>query len=385
MTRHIAFIARGERNPIQNGLKRFLKLLTCLALAPLFCACTGMIADGLEWENAVCFPMRSPEYVARNLGNNRYLLEQWNQPLNANQKLTTRFYDRNTGTLSPVPAHVLTYRGEGNSVTLGALRYESDSPQQIVFFSVFDPPYYVPYGCRRPDESATGKPVEQQCGLLEIVLSLDGGHSFARRRVNAPNIVSHLQSSKHFEFAIVRNNILYLGLYVQYSCEKGCDYSADRTRVVDSNGAALTVRFEGDAIAERHDVFLSVLTVSLPSNGGNPLPAEEIPRNLTAEMLQGQALLAFDLGKPMSRWETPRTAPRPPGCHYQRADRKAYIESLRAEYPEWATHQTLNDIPWRRQWMSSRELNALREKQTPRGNDPVGWVRFDRESPRFDY
>lgn len=58
------------------------------------------------------------------------------------------------------------------------------------------------------------------------------------------------------------------------------------------------------------------------------------------------------------------------------------IASLRAEYPEWAAHQTLDDIPRRGHTMSSKDLNAMRAKQVPRGNDPIEWVKFEKPTPQ---
>lgn len=74
--------------------------------------------------------------------------------------------------------------------------------------------------------------------------------------------------------------------------------------------------------------------------------------------------------------------PEPPSIQYTRADRKGYIEWLRAKYPEWAAHQTLDDIPSRQQWLSSQEIRDLRAKQTRRGDDPVEWVPFERPAAK---
>lgn len=382
MEQHSEPLAKGRTQPVHTGRTGLRKLLACLALPCLLGACSSMIASGMVLEHAVAYPMRSPEYVLRELGDNRYLLGQWVVPLNANSVLRVRYYDRRTGMLSPLPGNVAVYREGYVANILGTVRYESDSPQQIAYFA----DRYTGYDsyCKQPDKSTAGKPAGHHCGHMDIVLSLDGGHSFALRRISTPTSVGRARiSPQNYEFAMVRNNTLYLGLYVDtvYISEICC-HSADQN-LVDKNGVAYVRRLKGEAVADSKNVFLGVLAVPLPNNGDTPLPAKQIPQNLSADMLTGQALLTFDLGQPMARLATPpRTGPKPPSGQYKRADREAYIESLRAEYPEWAAHQTLDDIPWRTQWMTSEETNALRAKQTPHGYDPVEWVRFDRPAAK---
>lgn len=363
---------------MRHGLKRLRQLLACLALPSLFAGCTGMMAGGMVLEHAVSYPMRSPEFILRDLGGNHYLLAQWDVPLNANPQLRVRYHDRGTGLLSPLPETVAVFRQGYVSNLLGALRYESDSPQRIAFFANRSTGYNL--SCEHSGKAEAERPPAHLCGYMDIVLSLDGGHSFAWRRIRIPTAMGRgMISPRHYEFAIVRDDTLYLGLYVGATHLPGiCCHSPDGN-LMDRNGVVRVRRFEGKAVADDHDVFLSVLAMPLPDTGGKPLPAEQIPQPLSADALTGQALLAFDPGRPMARFETPpAAAPRPPIAQYRRADRQAYIESLRAEYPEWAAHQTLDDIPRRQQWMTSEELNALRARQTPRGDDPIEWVRFDR-------
>jgi hypothetical protein len=363
-------------------LKRFRTLLACLALPCLLGGCMSMIAGGMVLEYPVSYPMRSPEYVLRDLGGNRYLLGQWKVPMNGNSSLRTRYYDRNTGLLSVLPSDVAIVREGYTANVLGILRYESDSPLQLAFFADRWTGYN-PY-CEQPEKPATANAPKRPCGYMEIVLSLDGGHSFAWRRINIPTPLGRNGGSpRQYEFAIVRSGTLYLGLYVSPGTFPDiCCYAADGT-LGDRQGVPYARRFSGQALADKNAVFLAVLAMPLPENDGKALPAEHIPKELSAYLLNGPALLAFDPGQPMALLETPPAkGPKPPTGHYKRADRRDYIESLRADYPEWAAHQTLDGIPWREQWMTTEKINGLRARQPLLPDDPVEWVRFDRPMAR---
>lgn len=361
---------------LTDSLKHLCQLFIYLALPCLLGGCGNMIANGMVLEQAVAYPMRSPEYVLRDLGDKRYLLAQWDVPLNANEEQRVRYFDRNTGVLTPLPETVSVFRHDYMAKAIGALRYESDSPLAIAFFTLREPggnSY-----CEESDISSKDKSQRQLCGEMDIVLSLDGGRSFGWRRIRIPASMGRGISARRYEFVIVRDSTLYFGMYVNSSnLPKICCYST-AGNMVDGKGVTYARRFKGVAVTDSDDVFLGVLAMPLPDNGGKPLPAEQIPKKLSADFLSGQALLDFKLGQPMARLATPIAAePKSPKGQYKRADREAYIESLRAQYPTWAAHQTLDDIPRREQWMSLQERNALRAKQPSRGADPVEWVRFD--------
>lgn len=354
-----------------NGLKRLCQLVVFATLPGLLSACAGLATGGMSLSDAARYPMRSPEYVLRDLGGERYLLAQWDVPMNGNVVQRVRYYDRSTGMLAHLPEAVTVFReGYVNNI-LGALRYESDSPLQIAFFTRRETGYN-PY-------CAEDKP-QRLCGYMDIVLSLDGGRSFDWRRVNIPASMRGI-TPRSYEFVIVRNNTIYFGMYAD-SRPEVCCHSSD-ANMVDKRGVAQVRRFRGAAVADTSDVFLSVLAMPLASHDGKPLPAEQIVPDLSANLLIGPALLAFDLGQPMPPLATPPAAqPAPPTAHYKRADRAAYIDSLRSAHPVWAAHQTLNDIPQRQKWMSSSDLNALRERQAVRGDDPVEWVKFESPAPK---
>lgn len=79
----------------------------------------------MTYEHAVAYPMRSPEYVLRDLGGKRYLLAQWDVPLNGNAVQRVRYYDHNTGVLAPLPESVTVFRYDYLGKAIGAVRHRA--------------------------------------------------------------------------------------------------------------------------------------------------------------------------------------------------------------------------------------------------------------------
>jgi len=332
--------------------------LTGLVLSTVLCGCASLIEDGMELQYAVMYPVRGPEYVLRNLGGDRYLLAQWGQGVRTNIDRRVRYYDRNTGVLTVLPDDVHVARMGYLADVRGAVRYDSDSPLQIVFFNTRDTHYngYCDEDRARRTVDATG---QTRCTELDLVLSLDGGRSFAWQRVKIPSAVR--VSSREYEFAIVRKNTLYLGIYLDnLNIPDKCCIGPGGDLVTKS-GIVYARRFNAETDPDHH--FLGVVAMPLPANEGKPLPAGDIPK-LAGSMLLGRALLDFDLGQPMKH--LPRQPPPAPTLPVHvgndRAAKKAFVESLRADYPEWAAHQTTDGLPRRTQYMSAKEIRALREK-----------------------
>lgn len=381
MKRNIILPTNNLAFQICKVLKAIQKLVTCLMLPWLLNGCS-LLGAGLVTEDIVAYPMRSPEYVLRDLGSNRYLLAQWDVPMNANEVQRIRYYDRNTGMLSHLPDTVVVFRKNYVTNILGALRYESDSPLQIVFLTNRDTQF--DQFCAFPEGRDINAPLLPFCGNMDIVLSLDGGYSFGWRRIHIPSSIGKsCVNVNHYEFAIVRNNMLYLGMYVHSLALPEKCYIADNGNLETLNRITYARHFTGKATIDQDDIFLAVLAMPLPDSGGKPLPAAQIPEKLTADLLTGHALQEFDLGKPMALIETQPTAePKSPVAQYKRSDRASYIESLRMNYPEWAAHQTLDDIPKHEQWMSRQDVHTLMAKQRRLRDDPIEWIRFEPATPK---
>lgn len=346
-----------------------------MVMAGLLSGCANIFGSGVDFEYAVMYPLRGPEYVLRDLGGNRYLLGQWSQGLQTNVGQRVRYYDRNTGVLSVLPDDVHVSRMGYVGDVRGAVRYESDSPLQIVFFNT-RATHFSGYCDADPARRAVDETGQSRCTELDLVLSLDGGRSFAWQRVMIPSVFK--VSPREYEFAIVRKNTLYLGIYADnINMPNDCCIGPDGNLITKS-GIVYARRFNAETDSDHH--FLGVVTLPLPANDGKPLPAAQIPK-LSGSMLLNQALVDFDLGRPMKHLE--QQPPQPPKlsipASYDREARKAYIESLRADYPEWAAHQTADWLPRRTQYMSSQEIRALRAKLPAPDNDPVEWVRLDKE------
>lgn len=360
----------------RRAFRRLRGLLACLGATGLLSGCASTLSAGMTYEHAVAYPMRSPEYVLRDLGGKRYLLAQWDVPLNGNAVQRVRYYDHNTGVLAPLPESVTVFRYDYLGKAIGAVRHESDNPQVVAFFTRREPGRNS--YCEETPSSAAVAPPRQLCGRLELVLSLDGGRSFVLREIAIPESMGRGISVRRYEFIMVRNNTLYVGIFVNSNNLPRICCSSSSRGLADASGVTYARRFDGPATTDGDQVFLAVLTLPLPGATGTPLPAAQIPKQLSADFLGGPALEAFDLGQPMARLTAPSTPePAAPIAQYRRADRENYIASLRAAYPQWAAHQRLDTIPLRAQTMSPQELQALRAKQLPREDDPIEWIRFD--------
>lgn len=360
----------------RRAFRHLRGLFACLGATGLLSGCASTLSAGMTYEHAVAYPMRSPEYVLRDLGGKRYLLAQWDVPLNGNAVQRVRYYDRNTGVLAPLPESVTVFRYDYLGKAIGAVRHESDNPQVVAFFTRREPGRNS-YCEERPSSAAVAPP-RQLCGRLELVLSLDGGRSFVLREIAIPESMGRGISVRRYEFIMVRNNTLYVGIFVNSNNLPRICCSSSSRGLADASGVTYARRFDGPATTDGDQVFLAVLALPLPGATGTPLPAAQIPKQLSADFLGGPALEAFDLGQPMARLTAPFTPePAAPIAQYRRADRENYIASLRAAYPQWAAHQRLDTIPLRAQTMSPQELQALRAKQLPREDDPIEWIRFD--------
>ncbi|OBV41555.1 hypothetical protein [Janthinobacterium psychrotolerans] len=359
-----------------HALKRLPGLLACLGATGLLSGCASTLSAGMTYEHAVAYPMRSPEYVLRDLGGKRYLLAQWDVPLNGNAVQRVRYYDRNTGMLAPLPESVTVFRDDYLGKSIGAVRHDSDNPQVVAFFTRREPGRNS-YCKETPSSAAVASP-RQLCGRLELVLSLDGGRSFGLREIAIPESMGRGISVRRYEFIIARDNTLYFGIFINSGNLPRICCTSSNGGLANANGVIYARRFDGPATTGGDQVFLAVLAMPLPDATGTPLPAAQIPKQLSADFLSGPALEAFDLGRPMARLAMPATPePAAPIAQYRRADRENYIASLRAAYPQWAAHQRLDTIPLREQTMSPQELQALRAKQLPREDDPIEWIRFD--------
>lgn len=363
----------------RRALRRLRGLLACLGATSVLSGCASTLSAGMTYEYAVTYPMRSPEYVLRDLGDKRYLLAQWDVPLNGNAVQRVRYYDRNTGMLAPLPESVTVFRDDYMGKAIGAVRHESDNPLAVAFFTRREPGRNS--YCKETTSSPGAAP-RQLCGRLELVLSLDGGRSFGLREIAMPESMGRGISVRRYEFIIARNNTLYFGIFVNSSNLPRICCRSSSGGLADASGVTYARRFDGPATTGGDQVFLAVLALPLPDAKGTPLPAAQIPKQLSADFLGGPALQAFDLGQPMARLAALATPePAAPIAQYRRADRENYIASLRAAYPQWAAHQRLDTIPLREQSMSSQELQVLRAKQLPREDDPVEWIRFDQPLP----
>lgn len=319
----------------------------------------------------VSYATRGPEYVYRDLGGNRYLLAQAYR--GTNLSLLMRYYDRNTGMLTRLKTSdsVLGYRNKYTGAK-AALRYHSDNPQQLVFFTT-SIVSHDDQSCHEQGQGSAWSKFKTHCGRMRIILSLDGGKSFVSRSVAIRNKVSHAVHA--LEFAEIKNNTAYFGFYLSPSYKDRKHIDSAKRNWLNADHQAIA-RFSPGEYLSDYRAFIAVLALPLPGKG-EAIPATAIPNDMQADLLVGDALLNYDLGQPIAEIQPPLPAPPPePYDQHTYSERKAYIDLLRDKYPEWAARQT-NGLPWFADYAPSSQRDRIHSSEVGLPDDPVEWVKFD--------
>lgn len=364
---------------MKREINPLLKISALVACASLM-GCTELLTlagpQNFQPVYAVSYATRGPEYVYRDLGGNRYLLAQAYR--GTNLSLLMRYYDRNTGMLTRLntsPVDVLGYRVKDNGAK-AAVRYHSDNPQQLVFFTNRVLSYGGDGYCVEQGPGNAWSKLKTHCGRMTIILSLDGGRSFVSRSVAIRKKVSSaVTSTDALEFVEIKNNTAYFGFYLSTSYEDRKHIDSAKRNWLNADHQAVARFFPGDFLSD-YRAFIAVLALPLPGTG-EAMPATEIPNDMQADLLEGDALLNYDLGQPITEIQPPLPAPPPvPYDQHTYRERKAYIDLLRDKYPEWAARQT-NGLPWFVRYAPSPQRDQVHSSEVGLPDDPVEWVKFD--------